>query len=70
MEEGHNWVFYLEESLATMGRPGQVKLIACSKVVTAVEKGYLGTLTGLAGGKDKEVESGHVYSLKVCRARL
>lgn len=22
-EEGHDWIFYLEESLATTGRPGQ-----------------------------------------------
>lgn len=31
--------FYLEDSLAVVGRPGHVGLVACSKVVAAVERG-------------------------------
>lgn len=33
-------VFYLEDSSAIVGRSGHIKLVACSQVVAAVERGW------------------------------
>ena len=43
-EKRHDHISFLEESLAVMGRPGQVRLIACSKVVAAVEGRWKGDI--------------------------